>query len=127
MEDTVWFKPAIGGFFKADIDFSPDGKIVATTGGFGTILLYRVSDGSCLKTLKGHTGDVYSVVFSPDGRYLASGSGDETVKIWRVSDGRCLKTLRGHTSGIVSVAFSPDGKYIVSGSLEGLALWRVTH
>ena len=33
-------------------------------------------------TLKGHKGDVISVVFSPDGKTLASGSDDKTIKLW---------------------------------------------
>jgi WD40 repeat protein len=62
-----------------------------------TIKLWRVSDGALVRTLTGHTYDVYSVAFSPDGSLLASGSGDDTIKLWRVSDGALVRTLTGHT------------------------------
>jgi WD40 repeat protein len=49
-----------------------------------TIKLWRVSDGSLVRTLTGHTDSVWSVSFSPDGRLLASGSRDNTIKLWQV-------------------------------------------
>jgi len=121
IEEAVWFKFAVTGHSVA---FSPDGKIIATTGGFGTVLLFNTSDGSLAKVLTGHTDWVSSVAFSPDGKLLASGSGDGTIKIWNVSNGSCIKTLTGHTGWVSSVAFSPDGKLLASGSYDGIALWR---
>jgi WD40 repeat protein len=41
-----------------------------------------VNNGKCIKTLEGHTYDIYSVAYSPDGKYIISGSGDKTIKIW---------------------------------------------
>ena len=82
---------------------------------------------SCLKTLQGHAGAVWSVAFSPDGKTLASGSSDQTVHLWEVSSGQCLKTLQGHTSRSRSVAFSPDGKTLASGSDDQtVRLWEVS-
>jgi WD40 repeat protein len=45
-----------------------------------------VATGREVRTLRGHTGDVLSVVFSPDGNLLASGSADWTIKLWDISD-----------------------------------------
>ena len=43
------------------------------------------SEGRETLTLKGHSGDVWSVSVSPDGKRIVSGSADETVKIWDIS------------------------------------------
>jgi WD40 repeat protein len=37
-----------------------------------TVKLWRVSDGSRLRTLEGLTNYVYSVAFSPDGQIVAA-------------------------------------------------------
>ena len=88
--------------------FSPNGQTLASGLVDNTVRLWRVSDGTLLSTLKGHTSYVLSVAFSPDGQTLASGSGDYTVLLWRAADGALLRTLEGHTNWVLSVAFSPD-------------------
>ncbi|MCP4683919.1 MAG: hypothetical protein GY867_00590 [bacterium] len=74
--------------------FSPNGDIVASGAVWnGTVKLWRVSDGTLLHSLEGHTSAVSSVAFSPDGTVLASTGLDGTIKLWRVSDGSLLRIL----------------------------------
>ncbi|HXF85589.1 MAG TPA: hypothetical protein VNK49_09385, partial [Anaerolineales bacterium] len=90
-----------------------------------TVRLWRVSDGTLLRTLEGHAGEVLSVAFSPDGQILASGSWDYTVRLWRTSDGTLLRTLEGHVGPVRSVAFSPDGQTLASAGDGTVRLWGV--
>jgi WD40 repeat protein len=74
--------------------------------------MWRVSDGSLVHTLKGHTNGVQSLALSPDGTLLASGSSDRTVKLWWVDDGSLVRTISGSFIGrVLRVAFSPDGSF----------------
>jgi len=82
--------------------------------------------GAGLKTLYGHTDNVYALAFSTDGLILASGANDKTIRLWRVSDGNQLKVLEGHTGKISSLAFSHDSHILVSGAGDGtVRLWQV--
>ena len=117
-DDTGWYN---------SVAFSPDGQTLATGSLSPSIPLWRISDGSLLLTLTGHSQEVNSVAFSPDGQLIASGSTDKTVRLWRVSDGSPLHSLSGHTHIVFDVAFSPDGQILASGSRdETVRLWYVS-
>ena len=120
------------------VAYSLDGKYIASSCGTigtidttddsweNTIKLWEVETEKCIKTLKGHEGNITSVVFSPDGKYLASASWDNTVKLWEVGTGNCIKTLSGHEDNVTSAVFSPDGKYLASASWDNtVKLWEV--
>jgi len=109
------------------IDFSPDGKILASGSGDFTIKLWNVSSGNEIKTLMGHSGAVRSVAFSQSGNLLVSGSYDDTIKLWNVSDGSEIMTLIGHSNLIFSVSFSSDSMILASGSYDNtIKLWNVS-
>lgn len=107
----------------SSVDFSPDGRILASAGYDGVIKLWVVDSGREFHTLFRHSRAVYSVAFSPDGTTLASGSKDKTTKLWDVSSGEELATLE-HERYVASVAFSPDGRLLASASVDyTIKLW----
>lgn len=108
------------------VAYSPDGTLLASASSYGVVQLWRVSDGSLIRTFSGHSSSVNAVAFSTDGTMLASGSGDKTVKLWRVSDGSLIRTFSGHTASINAVVFSLDNTTLASASSDAsIKLWRV--
>jgi WD40 repeat protein len=113
------------GVWPADVQFSPDGGLIATTAG-NAVQLWDANSGRLHQTLGGHTSTVHSLSFSPGGWMLASGGAGWTVRVWDLNERRELACLQGHTDTINSVAFSPDGHFLVSTSDdETVRLWDV--
>jgi hypothetical protein len=64
------------------LNFSLDGRRIATASDDQTIKIWDTEDGREMLTLRGHTHAVGCLAFSPDGHRLASGSVDTTVRVW---------------------------------------------
>lgn len=111
----------------ADVEFSVDGQLLAVGRVDGEIELRRVRDGTLVRKLAGHSGEVATLTFSPDGRMLASGGEDAVVRMWRVTDGALLYSLTGHKYFVKSLSFSPDSQILASGGNDGIILlWNVS-
>jgi WD40 repeat protein len=93
-----------------DMQFSPDGKMLATAGEDGTTRVWDVDAKKELHVIKTrHYGVVRGVCFSPDGDLLATaGHNDDTVRLWNVNKNAYspVKRLKGHTADVFGVRFS---------------------
>jgi WD40 repeat protein/transcriptional regulator with XRE-family HTH domain len=107
------------------IRFSPDGKLILTSGRDGTAALWDSVNGKALQSFVGHTGSIVNAAFSPDGNYIFTASGDGTARLWNEQTGQELRRFIS-PAYVSSATVSPDGKYLLTGSNEGLArLWSV--
>ncbi|KAI1176475.1 vegetative incompatibility protein HET-E-1 [Nemania sp. FL0916] len=106
------------------VAFSPNGQLLASGSGEGTIRVLAVSSGALLQFMQVDYTVVKSIAFSPDSKFIASGYNDDKIRLWVRDTGELVRTLVGHTRPVGSVAWSPDGKLLASGSLDQtVGLW----
>ena len=107
----------------------PNSSLVAL-GRYGEVQLCSVENGSLMRTLSGHHGNVNSLAVSPHGHRLYAAGGEDSrygeIKVWNVADGKLIRTIQGHRDAIYSVALSPDAKILATGSYDQkIKLWDV--
>jgi len=112
------------------IDFSPDGRLIAS-GTFGSmyLIIWNWRDGS-RKTLEGVELGINDIRFSPNGRYIAAAMdyGPASVLIWNVRTGQLVEKLMRGTryEWVYSIAFMPDGMGLVSAASRAVRLWDIS-
>lgn len=122
----------------ADVQYSPDGKLLITGSNRGAMLwdaakrqvIKRWDLPGALETYNS-LGSSTSVAFSPDGQHVAAAAGG-TIKLWDARTTKLVKVyrakrLRGsQPPALLSLAFSPGGNVVAAGATDGrVRLWNV--
>ena len=114
----------INGSVSQLISFSPDGKMLATSGSDGIARIWDL-EGKEIAKLQGHQGGGLSVIFSADGKMLATSGSDGTARIWDLN-GKEIAKLVGHQGEVLSVIFSADDKKLATIGSDGTArIWNL--
>jgi WD40 repeat protein len=109
-----------------DVQFSPDGALIATASHTDEHLQLWLPTSVTPEDLAGHQGQAYDLAFSADGRRLVSAGADGRLILWRAGDGHALRVGGGpvHAGAISAIGF--DGDAVVTlgraASADGISL-----
>ena len=125
--DEIWNGQASQSSHVIALQFSPDGKMLASSAGYedSNIILWECRSGNQIQSLQGHRGWVGDLFFWTDGKTLASCSADQTICLWDLDDLGNVpspRILRGHADEVWRLAVLPDGETLLSGSRDGVLL-----
>jgi WD40 repeat protein len=103
------------------VEYSPDGKRIATTSGGGEEGVVKIWEVATWQELLAfNVPDIGDLKFSPDGAHLAIAYADK-AGIWDAATGAQTLTLSGHTDWLQTLAFSPDGTLLATASNDHTA------
>ncbi|MBI2826915.1 MAG: PQQ-binding-like beta-propeller repeat protein [Planctomycetia bacterium] len=125
-------RPYVSWYDTAALDFSPDGKYLATGGAeftsnpdsnCGVVLLWDAENGDLIRAL--HIPDhVEKVGFSQRGDYLLARSAGNTVSVWHLASGQKLLTVPHFEINLPQL--TPDGRYLLTTASENaIVVWDV--
>jgi WD40 repeat protein len=121
---TSLFAESIGDIYK--IAISPDDLLVANAGSDGKILIWQISTGKNLLSIKAHDGHIMGLVFTADSKKLISSSFDRYIKIWDLGNGDCIQSWQSLVP-IYGINLSNDGHILASSCESGdILLWNVS-
>ena len=107
------------------IDYSPNGKWMASASSGGQLSLWDVRDHVTMEAMvHADNSALFTVSFSPDGTQLVTGGRERVIRTWKVPGLQLVDERHGPTETILAVEVSPDGKFLASGSYDGkIHLW----
>lgn len=117
------------------VAFSPDGAVLATSGGNDKVSLWDTATGAQVRTVPQQPAEagtpqltgVVECAISPDGQTVGTISGGK-VHFWDITTGDLStqhQTLANPTGLLIGMAFSPDGATLATGGNDGaIRLWN---
>ncbi len=114
-EPLTWSRSLGSGVF--DVAFAPRTGLIAAGAQDHTVYLIDPRT-LAVRSLRGHTDQVYQVAFSIDGTWLASASWSGEVRLWAVGSGG-VRVLRPPGPRVAAMVFDGPGTELIVAELDG--------
>lgn len=115
------------GAYVARVQFSPDGKWLASADYRGLAKLWDIRSQRLMSNLRGHTDQLH-IDFAPDSKLLATADMGGIVRLWRPGSENPVAILTNDFT-VAAIKISPDGQTLAVGgwtrSGARLQLWNL--
>lgn len=98
------------------VDFSADGKLLASSAADKFVKVFATDNGQLVKSFEGHTHHVLGVTWQAKGKQLASCGADNVIKIWNLETGEQSRTIQGFSKQVTAITFVGDSEQTLSAS-----------
>ncbi len=89
----------------------------------GSILIWKLDEGTFIKTLNGHREKIISLLYLKTG-YLASSSENIDIIIWDLKEYKIAKVLRGHLGKVNSLVELANGHLASASDDKTIKIWN---
>jgi WD40 repeat protein/Tfp pilus assembly protein PilF len=112
------------GWRALDVDFSADGRTMASCGGDGLVRIHNLETGAVDCRLKdSFPADaprrLRQVRFDAAGARVVAAGANGTIHVWQLDGAGIPLEMIGHTRGIQETCSSPDGAFAFTAGLDG--------
>jgi WD40 repeat protein/class 3 adenylate cyclase len=104
-----------------DVQFSPDGSMLATAGDDGALKVWDPETGASLSSVSGD-GYVFGASFSADGSMVSASWSNGTLRVVDPVTGEVIQAIEG-LQGPLDTSLSPDGRRVAVSSFAIEAVW----
>jgi WD40 repeat protein len=106
------------------LQFSPNGKFLATADRNGGLLIWEADSGAFIQKLDGHPKMITKLAWRSDSQFFVTAGEDGSLKIWNPELPKAVKSWGAHGGGCLAVGYRRDGTIFSAGRDRLVKLWN---
>lgn len=107
------------------IDFSPNGRLLASSGDDGVIRLWDAYYGNLYAEFRSNMTSALAVTFSPDGNTVYASGNDFIIYAFDALTGDVLKRFLGHSGWVDKIIFHSTNREIMASTNGSVIIWNL--
>ena len=103
------------------VAFTPTGDWFASGNANGSVNIWSIKTGECIRQFQVHRGAIHTLKISPDGKLLVTGGEDRSIRIRDTTHWKQVGVLTDFNGDVSDLVFSQDGHLLAAGAADSSA------